>query len=145
MWRIAPLTHYQTTSFRHFQIERVCRRQFQIWQKWKKVIQKARKHCGKKEKLLITSNFSFPTVFSKGLFPRGVKRCGNGLNQSIIRKHCGKMRNTDNQYFLLFPPFSLLFLRKNIINYHIFNPLPDDKILDWSKFKQITANILKCI
>ena len=27
----------------------------------------------------------------------------------------------------------------------LFNPLPDDKILDWSKFKQIAENILKCI
>ena len=27
---INPLTHYQTTNFRHFQTERVCRRQFQI-------------------------------------------------------------------------------------------------------------------
>ena len=26
-----------------------------------------------------------------------------------------------------------------------FNPLPDDKILDWSKLKQIADNILKCI
>ena len=25
-----------------------------------------------------------------------------------------------------------------------FNPLPDDKILDWSKLKQIADNILKC-
>ena len=25
------------------------------------------------------------------------------------------------------------------------NPLPDDKILDWSKLKQIADNILKCI
>ena len=25
------------------------------------------------------------------------------------------------------------------------NPLPDDKILDWSKFKQIADDILKCI
>ena len=25
------------------------------------------------------------------------------------------------------------------------NPLPDDKILDWSKFKQIVDDILKCI
>ena len=25
------------------------------------------------------------------------------------------------------------------------NPLPDDKILDWSKLKQIIDNILKCI
>ena len=26
-----------------------------------------------------------------------------------------------------------------------FNPLPDDKILDWSKFKLIADDILKCI
>ena len=25
------------------------------------------------------------------------------------------------------------------------NPLPDDKILDWSKLEQIADNILKCI
>ena len=27
----------------------------------------------------------------------------------------------------------------------MFNPLPDDKILDWSKLKQIADVILKCI
>ena len=42
------LTHYQTTNFRLFQTERVCRRQFQIWRKWQKVIQMGRKHCGKR-------------------------------------------------------------------------------------------------
>ena len=26
-----------------------------------------------------------------------------------------------------------------------FNSLPDDKILDWSKLKQIADDILKCI
>ena len=26
-----------------------------------------------------------------------------------------------------------------------FNPLPDDKIFDWSKLKQIADDILKCI
>ena len=26
-----------------------------------------------------------------------------------------------------------------------FNPLPDDKILDWFKLKQIADEILKCI
>ena len=26
-----------------------------------------------------------------------------------------------------------------------FNPLPDDKILDWSKLKQTAYNILECI
>ena len=27
----------------------------------------------------------------------------------------------------------------------LLNPLPDNKILDWSKLKQIADNILKCI
>ena len=29
--------------------------------------------------------------------------------------------------------------------YDVYNTLPDDKILDWSKLKQIADNILKCI
>ena len=69
------LTHYQTTNFRLFQTERVCRRQFQIWRKWQKDIQTGRKHCGKRRNCLLRAISPFPTVFSKGLFPRGVKRC----------------------------------------------------------------------
>ena len=68
------LTHYQTTNFRLFQNERVCRRQFQIWWKWKKVIQIGRKHCGKRRNCSLRAISPFPTVFSKSLFPRGVKR-----------------------------------------------------------------------
>ena len=26
-----------------------------------------------------------------------------------------------------------------------FNPLPDEKVLDWSKLKEIADDILKCI
>ena len=68
------LTHYQTTNFRLFQTERVCGRQFQIWRKWQQVIQTGRKHCGKKEKLLVTSNFSFfPYCFQKACIPGASK------------------------------------------------------------------------
>ena len=69
------LTHYQTTNLRLFQTERVCRRQFQIRRKWQKVIQMGRKHCGKRKNCSLRAISPFPTVFSKGLFPRGVKRC----------------------------------------------------------------------
>ena len=65
------LTHYQVTDFRLFQTERVCRRQFPIWRKWITV----RKHCGKRRNCLLRAISPFPTVFLKGLFPRGVKRC----------------------------------------------------------------------
>ena len=83
------LTHYQTTNFTLFQTERVCRRLFQIYGKLQKVIQMGRKHCVFKrlvsqghQKVSLCGNVlivcpaisPFPTVFSKGLFPRGVKR-----------------------------------------------------------------------
>ena len=59
------LTHLQTTNFRLFQTERVCRRQFQT----------GRKHCGKRRNCSLRAISPFPTVFSKGLFLRGLKRC----------------------------------------------------------------------
>ena len=79
------LTHYQTTNFRLFQTERVCRQQFQIRRKWKKVIQIGRKHCGKRRNcsfLLETSNFSFSHSVCKRFVSQGsqkVSLCGNGL------------------------------------------------------------------
>ena len=69
------LTHYQTRNFRLFYTERVCRRQFQIWRKWQTFIQTGRKHCGKRRNCSSRAISPFSTVFSKGLFPRGVKRC----------------------------------------------------------------------
>ena len=76
IWKLFDdtLTHYQMTNFRLFQTERVCRQQFQIWRKWKKLIQTGRKHCGKRRNCLLRAIFPFLTVFSKGLFPRRVKR-----------------------------------------------------------------------
>ena len=68
------LTHCQTTNFRLFQTKRVCRWQFQIWRKWQKVIQTGRKHCGKRRNCSLRAISPFPTLFSKGLFPRGIKR-----------------------------------------------------------------------
>ena len=69
------LTYYQMTNFRLFQTERVCRQHFRIWRKCKKVIQMGRKHCGKRRNCSLRAISPFPTVFSIGLFPRGVKRC----------------------------------------------------------------------
>ena len=61
------LTHYQTANFRLFQIKRVCRRKWQV--------ETARKHYGKRRNCSLQAISLFPTVFSKGLFPRGIKRC----------------------------------------------------------------------
>ena len=60
-----PLTHYQTTNFRLFRIERLCRRQFQIWRKWEKVIQTGRKHCGKRRNCSLRAISPFPSVFKR--------------------------------------------------------------------------------
>ena len=60
------LTHYQTTNFRLFQTERVCRRQFQICRKWQKAIQTGRKHS------------VFKRLVSQGR--QKVSLCGNRLN-----------------------------------------------------------------
>ena len=73
------LTHYQTTDFRLFQTKRLCRRQFQIRRKWQKVIQIDKKHCWKRRNCSLRAISPFPTVFSKGLFPRGIKRCRVGM------------------------------------------------------------------
>ena len=69
------LTHYQTTNFRLFQTERVCRRHFQILRKWQTAIQTGSKHCGKTRNCSLRAISPFPTLFSKDLFPRGIKRC----------------------------------------------------------------------
>ena len=76
------LTLSQTTNFRLFQTERVCRRQFQICGKWQKALQTGRKHCGKRRNCSLRAISPFPTVFSKtcpadtnnqGLFGKGLK------------------------------------------------------------------------
>ena len=63
------LTHYQTTNFRLFQTERVCRQQFQIWRKWQKAIQMGRKHWGKGEIAHYEQFLLFPQCFQKACFP----------------------------------------------------------------------------
>ena len=83
------LTHYQTTNFRVFQTERVCGRQFQTPQQWNKVIQMGRKHW-EKEKLLVTSNFSFSHSVLKRLVFQGrpkVSLCGNGLMKILTTRN----------------------------------------------------------
>ena len=61
-----------------------------------------------------------------------------GLQRTTFEKNIlGKEENVGNAHFLL--PYK----RKK--KKSTFNPLPDDKILDWSKLKQIADDILKCI
>ena len=73
-----------------------------------------KKTLWEKEKLLVTSNFSFSHSVFKRLVSQGsqkVSLCGNGLTETR------------------FPTGQ-------------FNPSPDDKNLDWSKLTQIAEDIL---
>ena len=88
MWSCCLLTLYQTTNFRLFQTERVCRRQFQIWRKWQKATHTGRKHCWKSRNCSLRAIFPFPSVFNR-LASQGsqkVSLCGNGLNLSQTTK-----------------------------------------------------------
>ena len=69
-----PLTLSQTTNFGLFQTQNVCRRQFQIWWKWQKVLEMGRKHCGKRRNCSLRAISPFPAVFSKDLYWEHVKR-----------------------------------------------------------------------
>ena len=61
------LTLSQTTNFRLSKTERACRRQFQIWWKWQKLLQKVRKHCGKRRNCSLRRAIS---PFSHSVFKR---------------------------------------------------------------------------
>ena len=81
-----PLTLSQTTNFRLFQTEKLCRRQFQIFITIAESSPNGYKTLWEKEKLLVTSSFSFShSVFkrlvlqtrkSKGLFGKGLTSPG---------------------------------------------------------------------
>ena len=75
----------------------------------------ARKHCEKRRNCSLRAISPFPTVFSKGLFPRGVKRChcvGMGERPEKKKKPfeniTGKGETAGNQHFL--PLFDYFFL-----------------------------------
>ena len=77
------LTLSQTTNFRLFQIQRVCRltdfagNNFKFDEnekkKKKKILDRDRKHCGKRRNCSFRAISPFPTVFSKDLYCRHVK------------------------------------------------------------------------
>ena len=70
------LTLSQTTNFRLFQTVSVCRWQSEVERKWKKILQKGRKHCGKRRYCLLREISPFPTVFSKHLYSTHMKNQG---------------------------------------------------------------------
>ena len=78
------LTLSQMANFRLFQTEWVCRQQFQIWWKLRTVFQMSRKHCEKKDKLLVTSNFFFSHSVFKRLNSRQTFK-SQGFGKGLIK------------------------------------------------------------
>ena len=70
---LSMFTLCQKTNCRLYQSQTVCRRQFQIRWKWRKVLLKVRKHCGKRRSCLYRAISPFLTVLSKDLYSRHVK------------------------------------------------------------------------
>ena len=74
---------------------------------------------------------------------------------SIFEKKVGKGENADPDLgdilLGMHKGDAFILYSQNMAQYwvegsnHCFNPLPDNKILDWSKLKQIADDILKCI
>ena len=75
------LAHYQTTNFRLFQTERVCRRQFQISRNERKLSKQVENTVGKGEIARDEQFLLFPQCFQKACFPgrQKVSLCENGL------------------------------------------------------------------
>ena len=147
-----------------------------------------RKHDGKRRNCSLRAISPFPTVFSKDLYCRHVKKPGQ-IAWEKVKMSSAICFNLDQSKFLssgnglipfagaltlssiyLYTHFNTLeeksfrkTLRKKVkllkmsnftFSYNVFyaicilnsfNPLPDNKILDWSKLKQIADEILKYI
>ena len=71
--RHCVITHYQTTNFRLFQTERVCRRQFQISKNGRKLSEQVENTVGKGEIARYEQFLLFPQCFQKACFPEASK------------------------------------------------------------------------
>ena len=67
------LTHYQTTKLRLFRIERLCRRQFQIWRNGRKLSKPLENTVGKGEIVRYEQFLLFRQCFQKACVPEASK------------------------------------------------------------------------
>ena len=69
------LTHYQTTILDSSKLKEFVDDKCKFDENGRKLSKRVEKHCGKRRNCSLRAISPFLTVFSKGLFPRGVKRC----------------------------------------------------------------------
>ena len=68
------LTHYQTTNLDSSKLKGFADDNFKFDENGSKLSRRV-ENTGKRRNGLLRAISPFPTVFSKGLFPRGIKRC----------------------------------------------------------------------
>ena len=71
--RFDLLTHYQTTNFRLFRIERLCRRNFKFDENSRKLFKPVENNVGKGEIARYEQFLLFPQCFQKACFPGAPK------------------------------------------------------------------------
>ena len=121
---------FPNIKFRLFLTERISRQQFQFLRKWQAVLQVGRKHCGKKEKLLVIKD-ELDRFFLIQPFPR--KSPDLYLSAvEVFWRHCGKRRNCS---FQAISPLSSVFYQFEELSaiFFKFNTLPHMPILHSSK------------
>ena len=82
--------------FRLVQIENICRKQNESQKKENEIcFGKGRKHCGKRRKCRLPAFSPFPTMFSKGFFPRFItsRDCVEQLSQFLCLESVAEIFN----------------------------------------------------
>ena len=69
---------------------------------------------------------------------------GNEVIHKIIEKNA-QLKNCPEGVKIVLEKKKILVNCIFAFIHNIFNPLPDDKILDWSELKQVADDFLKCI
>ena len=88
------LTHYQTTNFRLFQTERICRRQYQFDENGRKLSKWVENTVGKGEIARYEQFLLFPQCFQKACFP--------GASKGVTVCEWVKCSNTNTLEFFFF-------------------------------------------
>ena len=137
------LTCYQTTNFRLLQTERVCRRQFQIWRKWQKVVQTGRKHYEKRRNCSLLAISPITQCFQDLTFPTNkpwfLRVCSTRLLKTLWEKEkllIPSNFSLSHSVFYLFEELSAIFIRFEIVVCKLF--------LVWKSVKFVVLEMVNC-
>ena len=144
-------------------VKSICRRQAKCGSAHGGYFTRTGKHCGNRRKIIMLTSIS---PIHK-MIPEGISSCTKPVPMNLRTGgrwfdsrlgHCfsGRLMIVIATGFILLSPMTNISTmvicgssqwleRKTVRSTGRFNSLQDDKILDWSKLKQIADDILKCI